>query len=214
PTAISGLSAVMGSWNTIAMSPPRTPSSSRSGSCSKSPRPASSARPVTRASPASRSSASAVTVLPEPDSPTRASFSPGCTSKPTPCTTCLLPKRTSRSRTRSSGPVASPLRKELRTSSAPRLARIERIAQRIAHEGEQQQRRDQHAEGGQRDPPRIDVVLALAEQLAQAGRARRHPQAKEVQRGQRQDRRPHPKGQEGDDRRHAVGQDEIGRAHV
>ena len=102
PMVMSGLSAVMGSWKTMAMSPPRTPRISRSESCSRS-RPANRAWPSTAASPSRRSRLSAVIVLPEPDSPTSASFSPRAISKPTPRTTDLAPKRTCRSRTCSKG---------------------------------------------------------------------------------------------------------------
>ena len=48
-----------------------------------------------------------------------------------------------------------------------RLSGVERIAQRVAHEGQQQQRNHQHAKGGQRNPPGVDAVLALREQLAE-----------------------------------------------
>jgi len=99
---INGLSAVMGSWNTMAMSPPRMPRISRSDKESRS-RPRSRAWPLILASPARRSRLKAVMVLPEPDSPTSASFSPGAMLKLTPRTTSLLPKRTDRSCTSSSG---------------------------------------------------------------------------------------------------------------
>jgi hypothetical protein len=41
------------------------------------------------------------------------------------------------------------------------LARVERVAQRVAHEGQQQQREHQHAKVDSDDPPGVDVVLAL-----------------------------------------------------
>ncbi len=86
------------------------------------------------------------------------------------------------------------------------LPRIERVAQRIAHEGQQQQRAHQHGESEDGDPPGIDVVLALVQQLAERGSPGRHAQAEEVQRREREDGRAHTERQEGDDRRHAVGQ--------
>ena len=101
PTVIKGLSAVMGSWKIMATLLPRTPRNSRSESCSRS-RPFSSAWPAMCASPARRSSESALTVLPDPDSPTSANFSPARISKSTPCTTSLSPKRTRRPDTCSS----------------------------------------------------------------------------------------------------------------
>src|SRR5438874_2341935 len=105
PTVSTGLSEVIGSWNTYAMSRPRTsrsdgprrPSSSTSSKLTE---------PVTRALAGSRPvSASAVTLLPQPDSPTSASTSRPDTSKLAESTASTGPssvrKRTVRSRTRS-----------------------------------------------------------------------------------------------------------------
>ncbi len=61
-------------------------------------------------------------------------------------------------------------------------------------------------EGGKDDPPRVEVVLALAQQVAQRRHGGRHAQAQEVQRGQRDDGAAHAERQEGDDRRHRVRQ--------
>ena len=88
-------SAVIGSWNTMAMSPPRTPRISRSLKASRS-RPRKRAWPVMWASGTKRSKLKAVMVLPEPDSPTSASFSPAAIAKLTPRTTALSPKRTAK----------------------------------------------------------------------------------------------------------------------
>ncbi len=135
PMVMSGLSAVMGSWKTMAMSPPRTPRISRSDSASRS-RPANRAWPSTAASPSRRSRLSAVIVLPEPDSPTSASFSPRAIWKPTPRTTDLAPKRSCRPRTCSKGAGGGMccVPASLVGLSGPRASR-----KGIAHEGQQQQ---------------------------------------------------------------------------
>ncbi|MNQ05952.1 hypothetical protein D3C85_186930 [compost metagenome] len=100
PTVYSALSAVIGSWKIIAISLPRMPRSSRSGIDSRSRAPRCACDPDRVATPSrsafctSRSSDSAVTVLPEPDSPTSASFSPAAICRSMPCTTGLPPKAT------------------------------------------------------------------------------------------------------------------------
>ena len=113
PTVYSGFSAVIGSWKIIAISRPRTASSSRSGSASRSrgfsPSLAEkSADPLTAALGTRPSRLSALTVLPDPDSPTSASFSPRATEKSMPCTTSLPPKATRKPRTSSSALMHPP----------------------------------------------------------------------------------------------------------
>ncbi len=109
PMASTGLSEVIGSWKIIAISAPRTRRISASGSAARSrvaapprhsTRPA-SIRPPSRA--ISRRTASAVADLPEPDSPTIASVSPGSTWKESPRTASTGPKPTRRPSTCSSG---------------------------------------------------------------------------------------------------------------
>ena len=83
PTVSTGLRLVIGSWKIIAISLPRTLRISSSRSASRS-RPSSSDAALDRGrSPPRRSrmSDSAVTLLPEPDSPTIASVSRGSSSK-------------------------------------------------------------------------------------------------------------------------------------
>ena len=75
----TGLSDVIGSWKIIATSLPRTPRIASSLSVSRST-PSSLTEPPTMrpgGSGTSRMSESAVTLLPQPDSPTIASVSPG-----------------------------------------------------------------------------------------------------------------------------------------
>ena len=91
PTVHSGSSAACGSWKIIEIRCPRSLRIRRSGSAEISS-PASVIRPPTcRTAPGSRRiAASAVSDLPQPDSPTSASTSAGCTAKPTSSTTATL----------------------------------------------------------------------------------------------------------------------------
>ena len=101
PTVIRGSSAVMGSWNTMPISPPRTRHISRSGIAERS-RPASAIRPAATApSGRSRRTASAVIDLPEPDSPVSASTSPSASESETGPSTGAPAISTRRSRTSS-----------------------------------------------------------------------------------------------------------------
>src|SRR6185503_4265848 len=136
--------------------------------------------PLRRAFSMRRSVESAVTVLPDADSPTSASFSPASRVNDTRSTTRRAPKSMLRSLTSS--------------RLIEHLPRVERIAQRIADQDEEQQHHHQHAEGGERDPPGIEVVLPLVEQLTQARRSRRHAQAKEIEAGERADGGGHLEG--------------------
>ncbi|MNL31811.1 hypothetical protein D3C87_1536210 [compost metagenome] len=82
----TGFSEVIGSWNTMEISLPRSPRMCRSliadrSSPSKPTLPLSSARP-----PSKRMIAIAVVDLPHPDSPTNARVSPRATWKLTPLT--------------------------------------------------------------------------------------------------------------------------------
>jgi len=84
----SGESAVIGSWNTMPIWPPRIARNSSIGKASRS-RPWNNARPpsITAGGRASkRSRLSAVTVLPQPDSPTSPRTSPRRISNDTPST--------------------------------------------------------------------------------------------------------------------------------
>jgi hypothetical protein len=108
PTVNTGFSDVMGSWKIIEMRLPRTSRMRASLACTRSS-PWNSTRP-SRMRPGgdgmSRSSASAVMLLPQPDSPTTHRVSPARTSKSTPLSTSAWPRRvlnsTCRSCTRSS----------------------------------------------------------------------------------------------------------------
>src|SRR5260221_7286514 len=119
PILNTGLSDVIGSWKTMAMSLPRTWRMSRSEIPARS-------RPLKRTSPpvifpggaTSRMMDMAVTLLPQPDSPTSATASPLRTLKETLSTACTAPNdvrrfRTSRMASRGSASRAA--------ASAPRI---------------------------------------------------------------------------------------------
>ena len=59
---------------------------------------------------------------------------------------------------------------------------------------------------GEAEPRRLQVVLALRQQLAERGRAGRQAEAEEVERGQGGDRAVEDEGQEGQRRHHGIGQ--------
>jgi hypothetical protein len=93
PTVYTGLSEVIGSWNTIAISLPRIARIASCGSGTRS-RPRQRISPATmRAGGMARSfiTVSAVTLLPQPDSPTTPSVSPRSSAKSTPSTACTIP---------------------------------------------------------------------------------------------------------------------------
>ena len=85
PTVRTGLRAVIGSWKIIAMARPRSERSRAGGAVRRSSPSSSIAPPVTRSWPGGRrpSTACAVTDFPDPDSPTRHTISPACTSNDT-----------------------------------------------------------------------------------------------------------------------------------
>ena len=102
PIVSTGFSAVIGSWKIIAISRPRTTRSSRSLIWSRS-RPSNCAvppatRPGTGQEPEQRE---AVTLLPQPDSPTIPSVSPGAMSNEIPLTASIVPRRVQNSTRRS-----------------------------------------------------------------------------------------------------------------
>ncbi len=116
PMVSTGLSELIGSWKTMAISLPRTARSSSSGMFSRSS-PSKRTDPLisTPRRPSRPRAASDVTLLPEPDSPTMPTVAPAATSRLTPSTALTgrrprLLKVTRRSRTSSSGaPLPSPL---------------------------------------------------------------------------------------------------------
>ena len=93
PTRCTGFSADSGSWKIIAISPPRALRSTF-GEAPTSSMSFTVAEPVMRADLGSRPmTARNDTDLPEPDSPTTPTTSPGATSRLTPRTACTSPSR-------------------------------------------------------------------------------------------------------------------------
>ena len=91
PTVKTGFSAVEGSWKTMATSVPRS-SRTRFGPTVSTSSPVRSTAPEATAVSGSRPRiVLAVTVLPDPDSPTIASTSPDRTVRLTPCTALTSP---------------------------------------------------------------------------------------------------------------------------
>src|SRR5262245_3418004 len=111
---------------------------------------------------------SAVTDLPEPLSPTSAADSPRSISNETWRTAWTSPPSTvndtERSRTESSG------------LTGPRsldLARVEGVSHRLADEDEEREHDGEHDEAGETEPGRLEVGLALGQDLAERGGAGR-----------------------------------------
>src|SRR5712671_6242957 len=189
----SGFSEVIGSWKTIAMRLPRI-SRSRAGAAPTNSSPAKRMllSGVWAAAGYGNSCRidSAVTDLPEPLSPTSANVSPrssaneACLTASTAGAARQPPKVTLRSRISSRliatlGPPASgrhaggtpavphagrggpPIR------SSDNLARVERVAHRFADENQQAQHDREHHEGGDAEPRRLQIRLALGQQFAQ-----------------------------------------------
>src|SRR2546428_11739558 len=136
---------------------------------------------------------SAVTLLPQPDSPPMPSVSPGKRSKLTPSTACTTPSSVKncvlRSLTCSTGAVIGvPAKSQILWGESSFLPRIERVAEAVAQEveGHQGQReRDggrQHDVGGD-----ADGVEAVGGHRAPGGRGWRHAQAEEAQEGFKKD---------------------------
>src|SRR5712671_907160 len=186
----SGFSEVIGSWKTIAMRLPRI-SRSRAGAAPTNSSPAKRMLLSGVWAAAGYGSScridSAVTDFPEPLSPTRANVSPrssandACLTASTAGAPRQPPKVTLRSRISSRliatlGPPASrrhagatpavPHGKPQRGSS-DNLARVERVAHRFADEDQQAQHDREHDKGGDAEPRRLQVRLALGQQFAQ-----------------------------------------------
>src|SRR6185369_4078852 len=167
PQVMTGLSAVIGSWKIIDMRVQRR-SRSRSSLAARTFSPSSRiSPPVGFSALASRPiTVKAITDLPEPDSPTRQTISPGLTVKLTFSTAWMRSapagSATVRLRTSRTGLV---IFSSSDGSCSYLLAhlRIERVAQAVAHDVDRQHRE------GQEDSGVEDVVREYAEQRAALG---------------------------------------------
>src|SRR5688572_2751302 len=142
---------------------------------------------------------SAVTDLPEPDSPTSAVVSPILTSNEMRSTaTVSRPvwwNTTERSRTVRRLSIGA-------VTSQECLARVEGVAHRLADEDQQREHDGHRQERGDAKPRRVDVVLALLEQFAERGRARGQAEAEIVERSQGHHRARQDERQERHGRNH------------
>ena len=153
PIVSTGFRLVIGSWKIIAISRPRIPRSSSSESWSRS-RPPKSAVPVgdaARARAGSRAARATVTLLPQPDSPTIPSVSPGAMSNEIPLTAWIVPREVQNSTRRSSTDRRAPLWPLGPTAEL----RVERLAQAVADQVEAEHRdHDRSARGSRRGTAR------------------------------------------------------------
>src|SRR6185312_921985 len=204
-TRRTGLRVIIGSWKIMAISAPRI-ARSRSGvaAVSSSPlnrielpstmRPGGSIRPRIE---------KPVTVLPEPDSPTRPRTSPGATSKSTPSTALATPslvkKCVRRLRTLSAAVIAD------RSSKIPG---VQHVAQMVAREVDADDGDRQRHAGEEADPvaARQQELEAVGDQHAERRLGHRHADAEERQRRLESDRAGERDGGDHDQRRHAVRQ--------
>src|SRR5476649_2129740 len=213
PQVMTGFRAVIGSWKIIDMRVQRSSRRRDSGAvrmfspCSRiSPEVGFSAlasRPIT---------VKAITDLPEPDSPTRQTISPGLTVKLTFSTawTRSAPegRETLRLRTSRTGLLASDINAPPSSSYFLAHLRIERVTQPIAHDvdGKHGEREE---DAGIKDVVRehAEQRAALGHDVAPARNLRWDADAEEAERRLGQDGSGRDEGTLDDQRRHGVGQD-------
>ena len=201
PTRIVGFSAVIGSWKTIATSRPRTSDSVRS----LAPDAGRASTPASRTDPLARQplgqqahDASAVSDLPEPDSPIRPDPLAGADpevdvgdERASPCAVTARPSTVSDvverpSRSRAGGPVGGAYGRHRRSSSL----RVEAVAQPVAEQVEPEHRdRDREAREHREAGSGEQQLLALLQHPAPRRGGRRGAEAEERQRrlGQHRD---------------------------
>src|SRR5215217_8459034 len=203
-TVNTGLRALIGSWNTMAMRRPRSARISAS-LLSKMLLPSNSTRPrgiSPGGSGIRRMIALAVTDLPEPDSPTRPKVWPRSIEKDTPSTAVRSPRRRRKRTVRSSSAST------VSAISALRQAGIEDVAQAVAEQVEGQHRvADGEAREGRDQRRGFHVVAGGGEVGAPVGRRRRRSQPQERQCRHDQDDVTQPHRGIDDQRRDDVGQD-------
>src|SRR5262245_25848575 len=157
PIVKTGLSDVIGSWNTMAMRAPRTRRMASSSLSSRSS-PSRRTRPAVMRPGAgtSRMIDSDVTLLPQPDSPTRPSISPRSIEKLMPSTARTAPAL-----------VSNCVRRPSTASNATALdlePRIERVAQPVTEQVDGEHGQHDREAGKRRQPPRRRHVVAAVGQ--------------------------------------------------
>src|SRR6266511_3644016 len=208
PIVRTGLRLVIGSWKIMAISRPRIPRSARS-LCGIRSRPSNIARPdCTCPLRASKpSTASDVTLLPQPDSPTMPSVSPRAMSNEMPLTAYTVPRRVENSTRRSS---------TLRSDSlAATKLRVERLAQAVADEVEPEDRDD---DGDTRNDRKVHRSLEVSLDVRQHRSPLRRsgilgPEAEEADPGDVDDRGGERERPLDDRWRDRVGKDVRGQNH-
>ena len=148
-TEWTGLSAVMGSWKTMAISRPRRSRSAAGDSRSTS-------RPLYRISPPSTTAlgasrlitAETTVVLPLPLSPTSPTMLRAGTASETPRTARTGPAR----RVEADAQVAHAQQLVRQPSDAPAKLRVQHVPQRLAEEREAERRHDEGARAGHDEP--------------------------------------------------------------
>src|SRR5205823_11327351 len=196
PIFSTGFKDVIGSWNTIATSPPRSRRSSlfdifrrslpsnvasplriRPGGCGISPR-----------------IASWLTLLPDPDSPTMPRVSPGNTSNDTPSTAWTTPSSVANSTTRSRI-------ERIGSGTRSALGRVEGVAKPVTDEVDaEDDQHDRQARERDQPPHARRHVLAVVDQLAERRVGRLDPEPEEGEGRLGQDRDADDQGRVDDDR--------------
>src|ERR687897_3669008 len=186
----------------IPISRPRTDRSSRSLICSRS-RPSNSAvPPVTLPARAKiPSNASDVTLLPQPDSPTIPSVSPGAMSNEMPLTAWIVPRRVQNSTRRS--------RTDRRALRPATELRVECLAEAVADQVEAEHRdHDREAGDDRQVDRRREVLVRVGQHRPPLGRRRiLRPEAEEPEAGDVDDGGRHPERAGDDHRRDRVRED-------
>ncbi len=199
PTVYSGFSAVIGSWKIIAISAPRISRICCSLFCIRS-------APSKRITPLRRRRVDQAQDRQRTDRLARARLADEreLLARARPQTRrrrrrVASPKLTVRCSNRSNAPrVRLRVAHDFLVSNASRSASPMNVSSNSVITQQRKRRKD--------DPPRVEVRLALAHQVAERRHRRRHAEPEEVERSQREDRRAHAKRQERDDRRHRVRQ--------
>src|SRR6266567_6413019 len=205
PIVSTGLSEVIGSWKIMAIRLPRISRISASERASRS-RPSNRTAPeTTRPSLAGsrRIMDSAVTLLPQPDSPTIPTVSPACTDRLTPSTARVMPSSVTnwvrRSSTRRSASTMS---------HPPGEARIEPVAQPVAHQVDREHGQREAGAGKKDRPGRArQEQPARGDHVAPSRDLRWHARAQEREPGLGEDGRGHDVCGLDDERRDRAGQD-------
>src|SRR5919109_2438847 len=208
PTRKTGLSDVSGSWKTMPISPAHSARRSLGGSA-RTGRPSNATVPSMRALGTSRSSPMtdrAMTDLPEPDSPTTATTSPGATDSDTPSTAWTVPPGVS-NRTRRS--VTSSRLSPIASAPVSPTVPLPLLAQALAHEVEGQHGGEH---GASRHEHQVRMVLEhaalpLGDHVSPRRGRRLHAEAQVAQRRLGHQQHGHDDQGVGQQRRQDVGQD-------